>query len=80
MDEVPFGFGDEHLNDPAYQETLLERARGLSRSDANIYWQLGFAYEGLGWKSVAIETWKKGRILDPKHKGIAEALRMAEGK
>ena len=45
MDEVPFGFGDEHLRDPAYQETLLTRARATVHRDRNrpcvIIWSVG---------------------------------------
>ncbi|HEY4248839.1 MAG TPA: glycoside hydrolase family 2 TIM barrel-domain containing protein [Lacunisphaera sp.] len=45
MDEVPFGFGDEHLKDPAYQETLLTRARATVHRDRNrpcvIIWSVG---------------------------------------
>jgi beta-galactosidase len=45
MDEVPFGFGEEHLKDPAYQETLLTRARATVQRDRNrasvIIWSVG---------------------------------------
>ena len=45
MCEVPFGFGDEHLTDPSYQETLLMRARATVRRDKNrpsvIVWSVG---------------------------------------
>ncbi len=45
MDEIPFGFGDEHLRDPAYQETLLTRARATVHRDRNrpcvLIWSVG---------------------------------------
>lgn len=45
MDEVPFGFGDEHLKDPSYQEILLTRARATVLRDENrpsvIIWSVG---------------------------------------
>ncbi len=45
MDEVPFGFGDEHLEDPAYQETLLTRAQATVARDHDhacvIIWSVG---------------------------------------
>jgi len=45
MCEVPFGFGDEHLTDPSYQEILLRRARATVRRDKNrpsvIVWSVG---------------------------------------
>ena len=45
MCEVPFGFGDEHLTDPSYQESLLTRARATIRRDKNrpsvIVWSVG---------------------------------------
>lgn len=45
MDEVPFGYGDEHLTDPGYQEDLLTRARATVRRDRNrpcvIVWSVG---------------------------------------
>lgn len=43
--EVPFGFGDEHLTDPSYQEILLTRARATVARDRNhpsvIIWSIG---------------------------------------
>ncbi|HEX2852426.1 MAG TPA: glycoside hydrolase family 2 TIM barrel-domain containing protein [Opitutaceae bacterium] len=45
MDEVPFGFGDSHLKDPAYQDNLLMRARATLMRDKNhasvIVWSVG---------------------------------------
>ncbi len=45
MDEVPFGFGEKHLNDPTYQEILLTRARATVLRDENrpsvIIWSVG---------------------------------------
>ena len=45
MDEVPFGFGDEHLTDPSYQESLLTRADATVARDKNhasiIVWSIG---------------------------------------
>jgi beta-galactosidase len=45
MDEVPFGFGDEHLRDPSYQDTLYTRADATIRRDKNhaavIIWSVG---------------------------------------
>ncbi len=45
MDEVPFGFGDNHLTDPSYQDILLTRARATVLRDENhpsvIVWSVG---------------------------------------
>jgi beta-galactosidase len=45
MDEVPFGFGDEHLTDPSYGDILLTRARATVMRDKNrpsvIVWSVG---------------------------------------
>ena len=45
MDEVPFGFGDQHLKDPDYAENLLTRARATVERDHNhpsvIVWSVG---------------------------------------
>lgn len=45
MDEVPYGFGDEHLNDTSYLPLLLERARLTVWRDKNhpsvIIWSVG---------------------------------------
>lgn len=43
--EVPFGFGDQHLTDPAFQGELLTRAEATVRRDQNhpsvIIWSVG---------------------------------------
>jgi beta-galactosidase len=45
MCEVPFGFGEEHLNDASYQDILLTRARATLQRDKNhpsvIIWSIG---------------------------------------
>ncbi|HTL67030.1 MAG TPA: glycoside hydrolase family 2 TIM barrel-domain containing protein [Lacunisphaera sp.] len=45
MDEVPFGFGEKHLTDPAFQDDLLTRARATVARDHNracvIVWSVG---------------------------------------
>jgi beta-galactosidase len=45
MCEVPFGFGDEHLTDPSYQDILYTRARATVMRDKNrpsiIVWSVG---------------------------------------
>ncbi len=45
MDEVPFGFGEEHLADEAYREDLLTRARATVLRDENhpciVIWSVG---------------------------------------
>ena len=45
MDEVPFGFGEEHLADERYRATLLERAAATVRRDQHhasvILWSVG---------------------------------------
>ena len=45
MCEVPFGFGDEHLTDPSYQDILYARARATVMRDKNrpsiIVWSVG---------------------------------------
>ncbi|WP_438479878.1 glycoside hydrolase family 2 TIM barrel-domain containing protein [Oleiharenicola lentus] len=45
MDEVPFGYGDEHLTKPDYQDVLFTRARATVRRDENhpsvIVWSIG---------------------------------------
>lgn len=44
-DEVPFGYGDEHLNDASYQDVLLRRAEATVVRDKNhpcvIIWGIG---------------------------------------
>ncbi len=45
MSEVPFGYGDEHLTDPSYQDILFTRARATVMRDKNrpsvIVWSVG---------------------------------------
>jgi beta-galactosidase len=45
MDEVPFGGGEEHMNDPAYLPNLLTRAQATVERDKNhpciIVWSIG---------------------------------------
>jgi beta-galactosidase len=45
MDEVPFGYGDDHLTDPSYEEILRTRARATVLRDKNhpsvIVWSVG---------------------------------------
>lgn len=45
MDEVPFGYGDEHLNDSTYQDNLILRAQATVVRDKNhpsvIIWSIG---------------------------------------
>ena len=45
MDEVPFGYGDEHLNDTTYQDNLILRAQATVIRDKNhpsvIIWSIG---------------------------------------
>lgn len=45
MDEVPFGFGEHHMNDTAYLEILMTRAKATVARDKNhpsvIIWSVG---------------------------------------
>jgi len=45
IDEVPFGFGDKNLHDPAFLEVLQQRAQATIRRDKNhpsvLIWSLG---------------------------------------
>ncbi|MCR4582929.1 MAG: hypothetical protein K5764_05170 [Prevotella sp.] len=45
IDEVPFGFGDKNLSDPAFLEVLQQRAQATVRRDKNhpcvLIWSLG---------------------------------------
>lgn len=45
MDEIPFGYGDEHLNDTTYQDNLILRAQATVVRDKNhasvIIWSIG---------------------------------------
>jgi beta-galactosidase len=66
MDEVPFGFGDRHLKDPAYQETLLTRARATVRRDRNrasvIIWSVGNENDNT---PLTFATARRVQELDP---------------
>lgn len=57
--------------------SLLERARAHDSGSGEIYYALGKAYEGLGWRGLAVETWKKGLVVAPHHKGMQTALAAA---
>lgn len=45
IDEVPFGYGDKHLSDPAFYPVLQQRAQATIRRDKNhasvLIWSLG---------------------------------------
>lgn len=45
IDEIPFGFGDKYLQDPAFYEVLQQRAQATIRRDKNhacvLLWSLG---------------------------------------
>jgi beta-galactosidase len=66
MCEVPFGFGDEHLTDPAFQENLLVRARATVRRDRNrpsiIVWSVGNENP---ITPIQLETGREVKRLDP---------------
>ena len=66
MDEVPFGFGEEHLADPAYQDSLLTRARATVRRDANrpsvIIWSVGNENQNT---PLTFATARRVKELDP---------------
>lgn len=66
MDEVPFGFGDRHLKDPAYQETLLTRARATVFRDRNrpsvIIWSVGNENDNT---PLTFATARRVQELDP---------------
>ena len=66
MCEVPFGFGDEHLTDPSYQETLFTRARATVRRDKNhpsiIVWSVGNENP---ITPIQLETGREVKRLDP---------------
>jgi beta-galactosidase len=66
MDEVPFGFGEEHLADPAYQESLLTRARATVQRDHNhasvIIWSVGNENPNT---PLTIATARRVKQLDP---------------
>jgi len=66
MDEVPFGFGDEHLTDPAYQDDLYTRAHATVRRDHNrpsvIVWSVGNENPNT---PLTIATARRVKELDP---------------
>jgi beta-galactosidase len=66
MDEVPFGFGEHHLKDPAYQEALLTRAHATVRRDRNrpsvIIWSVGNENENT---PLTFATARRVQELDP---------------
>ncbi|HEY8993039.1 MAG TPA: glycoside hydrolase family 2 TIM barrel-domain containing protein, partial [Lacunisphaera sp.] len=66
MDEVPFGFGEKHLTDPAYQESLYTRARATVRRDHNrpsvIIWSVGNENDNT---PLTFATAHRVRELDP---------------
>ncbi len=66
MDEVPFGFGDSHLTDEAYRETLLVRARATVGRDRNhasvIVWSVGNENPNT---PLTIATARRTKELDP---------------
>ncbi len=66
MDEVPFGFGEQHLKDPAYQDSLLTRARATVRRDHNrpsvIIWSVGNENENT---PLTLATGRLVKELDP---------------
>ncbi|HET7538087.1 MAG TPA: glycoside hydrolase family 2 TIM barrel-domain containing protein, partial [Candidatus Didemnitutus sp.] len=66
MDEVPFGFGEEHLNDQAYLPDLLTRARATVRRDANhacvIIWSVGNENDNT---PLTLATAHRVKELDP---------------
>jgi len=66
MDEVPFGFGENHLADPAYADSLLTRARATVRRDHNrpsiIVWSVGNENPNT---PLTIATARQVKELDP---------------
>jgi beta-galactosidase len=66
MDEVPFGFGEHHLKDPAYQEDLYTRARATVRRDRNrpsvIIWSVGNENDNT---PLTFATARRVQELDP---------------
>jgi beta-galactosidase len=66
MCEVPFGYGDTHLNDTSYQEILLDRARATVMRDKNrpsvIVWSIGNENP---LTDLTIKTALRARTLDP---------------
>lgn len=66
MDEVPFGFGDSHLEDPSYQDILLTRADATVSRDKNhpsiIIWSIGNENP---LTKIAEETGRYVKVQDP---------------
>lgn len=66
MDEVPFGFGEDHLSDEAYRGDLRTRAEATVRRDANhasvILWSVGNENPNT---PLTIATARRAKELDP---------------
>jgi beta-galactosidase len=66
MDEVPFGFGEEHLADEAYREELRRRADATVRRDENrpsiLLWSVGNENPNT---PLTIATARRVKELDP---------------
>ena len=66
MDEVPFGFGEDHLADEGYRADLLARAEATVRRDANrpsvIIWSVGNENPNT---PLTIATARRVKELDP---------------
>jgi beta-galactosidase len=66
MDEVPFGFGEEHLKDEAYREDLLTRAQATVRRDENhacvLVWSVGNENDNT---PLTFATARRVKELDP---------------
>lgn len=66
MDEVPFGFGDDNLRNPAYQESLFMRARATVLRDKNrpsvIIWSVGNENQNT---PLTLATGQRVKELDP---------------
>src|SRR6478609_866045 len=66
MDEVPFGFGEKHLDDENYRAALLTRAEATVRRDENrpsvIIWSIGNENQNT---PITIATARRVKELDP---------------
>jgi beta-galactosidase len=66
MDEVPFGFGEQHLDDENYRAALLTRAEATVRRDANrpsvIIWSVGNENQNT---PLTLATARRVKELDP---------------
>ena len=66
MDEVPFGFGEDHLADENYRAALLTRAEATVRRDENrpsvIIWSVGNENQNT---PITIATGRRVKELDP---------------